>query len=244
METLGPFSCADLEKVREWQKRLRTEPTITSVGIRSKGAPGKFDGGVPKRGQSGSPRMFNNRVPATFQLNVRNVTEKGRLQPVTAYPNGVYTVFRIGRPASVHPERRRKDRKIKSPITGPFCSELVAGFFERVGIPVFDDGRRARTVTPGDLWTSKLVRVENAVVRAADFEIGQLSAKARNTLGADQTRDLYDMMRQIRVEAHPWERFDRLWDGYTQRSDRLFDAVERAQMEHNSDLRELPPRKL
>jgi len=40
-------------------------------------------------------RLFKNRVPVTFQLNARNVTENGRLQAVNAYPNGQPTVFRI-----------------------------------------------------------------------------------------------------------------------------------------------------
>jgi hypothetical protein len=39
--------------------------------------------------------MFGGRVPATFQLNVRNVTEHGRLQPVGAYPDGTINTYRI-----------------------------------------------------------------------------------------------------------------------------------------------------
>jgi hypothetical protein len=40
-------------------------------------------------------KMFGGRVPATFQLNVRNVTEHGRLQPVGAYPDGTINTYRI-----------------------------------------------------------------------------------------------------------------------------------------------------
>jgi len=34
-------------------------------------------------------------VTATFQLNVRNLTEDGRLQRINAYPDGTPSAFRI-----------------------------------------------------------------------------------------------------------------------------------------------------
>ena len=40
-------------------------------------------------------RLFGNRVGTSFQLNVRNLTEDGRLQAVKANPDGVANVFRI-----------------------------------------------------------------------------------------------------------------------------------------------------
>jgi len=40
-------------------------------------------------------KLFNGRVPATFQLNVRNLTEHGRLQPISAYPDGSINTYRI-----------------------------------------------------------------------------------------------------------------------------------------------------
>lgn len=40
-------------------------------------------------------KLFSDRMSATFQLNVRNLTEGGRLQPISAYPTGVGSVFRI-----------------------------------------------------------------------------------------------------------------------------------------------------
>jgi outer membrane receptor for ferric coprogen and ferric-rhodotorulic acid len=40
-------------------------------------------------------KMFGGKVPATFQLNVRNVTESGRLQPIAAYPDGTINTYRI-----------------------------------------------------------------------------------------------------------------------------------------------------
>lgn len=44
-------------------------------------------------------KMFGDRVGANLQLNVRNVGENGRLQPVGAYPNGVPHTYRIIDPA-------------------------------------------------------------------------------------------------------------------------------------------------
>jgi len=40
-------------------------------------------------------KLFKGKVPATFQLNVRNLTENGRLQPVGAYPDGTIDTYRI-----------------------------------------------------------------------------------------------------------------------------------------------------
>ncbi len=40
-------------------------------------------------------KMFANKVGSTVQLNVRNLGENGRLQPVGAYPNGVPLAYRI-----------------------------------------------------------------------------------------------------------------------------------------------------
>jgi outer membrane receptor protein involved in Fe transport len=40
-------------------------------------------------------KLFKGRVPATFQLNVRNLTEKGGLQPIAAYPDGTINTYRI-----------------------------------------------------------------------------------------------------------------------------------------------------
>ena len=40
-------------------------------------------------------RVWRDKVGATVQLNVRNLTEGGRLQPISAYPNGRPAAFRI-----------------------------------------------------------------------------------------------------------------------------------------------------
>jgi len=40
-------------------------------------------------------KVFKGRIPATFQLNVRNVTEGGHLQPIAAYPDGSINTYRI-----------------------------------------------------------------------------------------------------------------------------------------------------
>ena len=43
-------------------------------------------------------RLFSDKINARFQLNVRNVHESGRLQPVAAFPDGTPYVFRIIEP--------------------------------------------------------------------------------------------------------------------------------------------------
>jgi len=40
-------------------------------------------------------KLFGGRVPTSIQLNVRNVTEGGRLQPIGAYPDGSINTYRI-----------------------------------------------------------------------------------------------------------------------------------------------------
>ncbi|MSU24990.1 MAG: TonB-dependent receptor [Opitutus sp.] len=40
-------------------------------------------------------RLFSDKVSTTLQLNVRNLQEDGRLQPISAYPNGRASGFRI-----------------------------------------------------------------------------------------------------------------------------------------------------
>jgi hypothetical protein len=40
-------------------------------------------------------RLFSDRIPVTFRLNVRNLQEDGRLQPIGAYPDGTPTAYRI-----------------------------------------------------------------------------------------------------------------------------------------------------
>jgi hypothetical protein len=40
-------------------------------------------------------KLFAGKVPTTFQLNVRNLTENGRLQPIGAYPDGTINTYRI-----------------------------------------------------------------------------------------------------------------------------------------------------
>lgn len=40
-------------------------------------------------------RVFSDKVSATFQLNVRNIQESGRLQPISAYPDGTPNGYRI-----------------------------------------------------------------------------------------------------------------------------------------------------
>jgi hypothetical protein len=44
-------------------------------------------------------KLFGSKIGTSFQLNVRNLGENGRLQPVGAYPNGVPLAYRIIDPA-------------------------------------------------------------------------------------------------------------------------------------------------
>jgi hypothetical protein len=49
-----------------------------------------FDAGVSYR-----TRMFGDRIGTTFQLNVRNIQESGRLQAIGAFPDGTPNAYRI-----------------------------------------------------------------------------------------------------------------------------------------------------
>jgi len=40
-------------------------------------------------------RLFNGKIPTSFQLNVRDLTESGHLQPIAAYPDGTINTYRI-----------------------------------------------------------------------------------------------------------------------------------------------------
>jgi hypothetical protein len=57
-------------------------------------------------------------------------------------------------------------------IHGPFCSELVNRFFNRLGLPLFDDERPPNKVTPNALATaSKLVLIEEACLHSKDVRL-------------------------------------------------------------------------
>lgn len=43
-------------------------------------------------------KLWNNKVGASFQLNIRNLGERGRLQPIAADPHGAITAYRIVSP--------------------------------------------------------------------------------------------------------------------------------------------------
>ena len=40
-------------------------------------------------------KLFRNKVGANFQVNVENIGENGRLQPIGAFPDGTPNAFRI-----------------------------------------------------------------------------------------------------------------------------------------------------
>ena len=56
-------------------------------------------------------------------------------------------------------------------VPGPFCSELVARFYERLGLPLFSKPRRPEHVSPNDLTQSNLERIEDAVVTSIGLSI-------------------------------------------------------------------------
>jgi hypothetical protein len=58
----------------------------------------------------------------------------------------------------------------KSPIPGDFCSELVARFYERLNLPLFDGSRATDGVSPNDLAKSKLQMVKGAILRREEIE--------------------------------------------------------------------------
>jgi hypothetical protein len=65
-------------------------------------------------------------------------------------------------------------------IAGPFCSELVARFFARLGLSLFDPDRPPEQVSPNALATSNLVLVEGAAV----FSDGVRIREARKDIAA------------------------------------------------------------
>ena len=46
-------------------------------------------------------KLWNDKVATTFQLNVRNLTEDGRLQPIGAFPDGTPHTYRIDDPRQI-----------------------------------------------------------------------------------------------------------------------------------------------
>ena len=40
-------------------------------------------------------RLWSDKINAKFQFNVRNIQESGRLLPVSAFPDGTASVYRI-----------------------------------------------------------------------------------------------------------------------------------------------------
>jgi len=53
---------------------------------------------------------------------------------------------------------------LKDNIPGPFCSELVARFYKRLDLPLFQSGKLPDQISPNDLTRSLLIRVNDAVL--------------------------------------------------------------------------------
>jgi hypothetical protein len=61
-------------------------------------------------------------------------------------------------------------------VPGPFCSELVARFYDRLGLPLFSQPTRPELVSPNHLAASNLERIEDAVAASAGLSIQPASA--------------------------------------------------------------------
>jgi hypothetical protein len=66
---------------------------------------------------------------------------------------------------------RRDRRAAGKMVHGPFCSELVACFYSRLGLPLFDVAEVPGEVTPLALAASKLKRVEGLVLNSKTLTI-------------------------------------------------------------------------
>lgn len=53
-------------------------------------------------------------------------------------------------------------------VHGPFCSELVALFYERLGLRLFEVGEKTGIPSPNDLATSKLIKIDNVILERTD----------------------------------------------------------------------------
>jgi hypothetical protein len=97
---------------------------------------------------SGKQYSRHERLPGTLQ----------RLRPLTPVIAPVFRAF----------DRRR----FPESVYGPFCSELVMLFFEKLGLHVFNDRTSADKVAPSYLARSRLVEVKGAAV--AEHEVADL----------------------------------------------------------------------
>jgi hypothetical protein len=84
-----------------------------------------------------------------------------------------YRLFRIARvprpikALAMSISRSIAKARFKNRIPGPFCSELVARVYQRLGLGLFPDKKSPRDVTPNDLAHSHLQPVEGAVIDLA-----------------------------------------------------------------------------
>jgi Orthopoxvirus protein of unknown function (DUF830). len=59
--------------------------------------------------------------------------------------------------------------KYADSISGPFCSELVAKFYERLQLPLFSEAKRPDQISPNDLANSALERRDDVVLRSNEL---------------------------------------------------------------------------
>ncbi|MGA8494698.1 MAG: hypothetical protein WB764_04405, partial [Xanthobacteraceae bacterium] len=72
----------------------------------------------------------------------------------------------------------------QEPVRGPFCSELVARFFAKLGLPLFDTDLAPEKVTPNALPEpkSKLVLVENAVLSSKGIQLREARKEVKEMI--------------------------------------------------------------
>jgi hypothetical protein len=58
------------------------------------------------------------------------------------------------------------EKKLETNVPGPFCSELIAKFYQRLNLQLFDDQRPPERVSPNDLASSRLCPVSDVVVES------------------------------------------------------------------------------
>jgi hypothetical protein len=66
---------------------------------------------------------------------------------------------------------RALEKKMETNVPGPFCSELIAKFYQRLNLQLFDDQRPPERVSPNDLASSRLCPVSDVVVESAVIPI-------------------------------------------------------------------------
>jgi|SRR5215813_2371015 len=109
----------------------------------------------------------------------KDYSEYYRLVMLARLPAGLSVANSLV-PLAAEATRAWERRFAGDKIHGAFCSELVARFFQRLGLPLFDQERLPEHVSPNDLARSALWPVEGAVVESARLQGVQREDPASN----------------------------------------------------------------